>query len=61
MFNQGFTQVYDGDFKRAVTTFRQIQTYKPMNYVAANNLATCKVFLNHVAEAIITLENVVKT
>ena len=39
--------------------FRQIQTYRPANLVAANNLATCKIFLNKVNESIKILEDLI--
>lgn len=61
LLNMAFVCIFDGNFEKAVGFFRQVQNYFPHNYLVANNLATCKVFLNHVLEAVRTLESMVKT
>lgn len=58
--NQGFVCVFDANYEEAIKFFRQVQTIKPANIVAANNLATCKIFLNKVGESIKTLEDLLK-
>ena len=64
LINQGMLKVFDGQFDQAINTFREVQTLKPANIVAANNLATCKIFLTggvyKVGESIKTLEDLVK-
>ena len=60
LMNQGCLKVFEEKYEDAILTFRDIQTYRPANIVAANNLATCKIFLNKVGEAIKLLEDLVK-
>ena len=60
LLNQGFLKIFENQFEEAIKCFRQIQTHRPANIVAANNLATCKIFLNKVAESVKTLEDLVK-
>ena len=59
LMNQAFICIYDGNNEEAINIFRQIQTYKPANIVAANNLATCKIFLNKVNESIKIIEDLI--
>lgn len=61
LINQGFMSIFDGNYEQAVQMFRQILTFKPGNFIAANNLATCKIFMNQVSESIRALESVIKT
>jgi tetratricopeptide (TPR) repeat protein len=37
--------VYDGNYKEAIDYFRKILNYKPSNIVAANNIATCHMYI----------------
>ena len=60
LLNQGFLRIFEGKYEDAIQYFRQVQTIKPANIVAANNLATCKIFLNKVGESIQLLEDLVK-
>lgn len=60
LLNQGFLKIFEGKYEDAIQSFRQVQTIKPANIVAANNLATCKIFLNKVGESITLLEDLVK-
>ena len=60
LLNQGFLKIFEANYEEAIKCFRQIQTHRPANIVAANNLATCKIFLNKVAESVKTLEDLVK-
>ena len=60
LINQGFVCVFDANYDEAIKYFRQVQTIRPANIVAANNLATCKIFMNKVGESIKTLEDLLK-
>ena len=60
LINQGFVCIFDANYDEAIKYFRQVLTIKPANIVAANNLATCKIFLNKVGESIKTLEDLLK-
>ena len=60
LINQGFLKIFEGKYEDAIQLFRQVQTIKPANIVAANNLATCKIFLNKVGESITLLEDLIK-
>ena len=60
LLNQGFLKIFEAQYEEAIKYFRQVQTFRPGNIVAANNLATCKIFLNKVGESIKTLEDLVK-
>jgi len=60
LLNQAFLKVFEGEYEGAVLLFREVQTFRPANIVAANNLATCKIFLNKVGESIKTLEDLIK-
>lgn len=52
--------IFDANYDEAIKYFRQVQRIRPMNIVAANNLATCKIFMNKVGESIKTLEDLIK-
>eukprot|EP00356_Strombidium_inclinatum_P011090 CAMPEP_0170497734 /NCGR_PEP_ID=MMETSP0208-20121228/25617_1 /TAXON_ID=197538 /ORGANISM="Strombidium inclinatum, Strain S3" /LENGTH=340 /DNA_ID=CAMNT_0010774647 /DNA_START=249 /DNA_END=1268 /DNA_ORIENTATION=+ len=60
LINKGLVHVFDGKFELAIEVFRQIQTFRPANIIAANNLATCKIFLNKTGEAISLFEDLIK-
>ena len=59
--NQAYLCIFDANYDSAIQFFRQVNTIKPANIVAANNLATCKIFLNKVGESIKTLEGLIKS
>ena len=44
--NKSFVYVFEGKYEQAIEQLRNLQTYRPANIVAANNLTTCKIFLN---------------
>ena len=60
LMNQGCLKIFEEKYEDAILIFREVQTFRPANIVAANNLATCKIFLNKVGEAIKLLEDLVK-
>lgn len=61
LLNQGILKIFEEKYEDAILRFREVQTSRPANIVAANNLATCKIFLNKVGEAIQILEDLIKT
>ena len=60
LLNQGFLRVFNGEYEKGFNYFRQIQTIKPGNIVAANNMSTCKIFLNKTNDSIKLLEDLMK-
>ena len=58
--NQGILKIFEANYEEAIEHFRKVQTMRPANIVAANNLATCKIFCNKVGESIQILEDLIK-
>lgn len=58
--NDGFLAIFDAKYEAAVKAFQQVNKLKPANLVAANNIATCQVFLNNTGKAIETLRDLIK-
>jgi len=52
--------IYDANYESAVKSFQLVNKIKPANLVAANNIATCQVFLNNTGKAIETLKDLIK-
>lgn len=58
--NDGFMAIYDNNYEAALKHFQQVDKIKSANLVAANNIATCQVFLNNTGKAIETLKDLIK-
>jgi len=50
--NDGFTYVFDAQYDAAISSFRKVQTFRPANLIATNNIATCQIFCNQAGKAI---------